>query len=58
MELLECVPNISEGNNQEIIDGVAQVISAVPGVKLLHVDSGKAANRTVYTFVGFPDSVI
>lgn len=58
MELIECVPNISEGNNQKVIDAIANVISSVDGVKLLHVDIGKAANRTVYTFIGFPESVV
>ncbi|HON52531.1 MAG TPA: glutamate formimidoyltransferase [Bacteroidales bacterium] len=58
MELIECVPNISEGCNSELIEQIAKVISSVSGVKLLHIDAGKAANRTVYTFVGFPESVV
>lgn len=58
MELLECVPNISEGCDTKFIEQAASVISAVPGVKLLNIDSGKTANRTVFTFVGFPESVM
>ena len=56
--LLECVPNISEGNNIEFISALGHIISSVEGVCLLHVDSGKAANRTVYTFVGNPQAVV
>jgi len=58
MEIIECVPNISEGKNTEVIKKLADVITSVDGVQLLNVDSGKAANRTVYTFVGFPEAVI
>ena len=57
-KLLECVPNFSEGRNQEIIDQIAGAISAVSGVELLDVDPGKATNRTVMTFVGEPEKVV
>jgi len=56
--LLECIPNISEGRNAEFISALGQVISSVEGVRLLNVDSGRAANRTVYTFVGNPQAVV
>lgn len=52
MSLLECVPNISEGQRPEIIEKLANCIKSVEGVKLLHTDIGFAANRTVFTFVG------
>lgn len=52
--LIECVPNFSEGNDIEVINAIADAISSVKGVKLLHVDQGKAANRTVFTFIGEP----
>jgi len=55
--LLECVPNVSEGRNQSKIDELAQSIRQVEGVKLLHIDSGIAANRTVFTFAGKPEAV-
>lgn len=58
MELIECVPNISEGQNPEIISAIAAIIQSVEGVQLLNVDSGKDANRTVYSFIGFPEAVI
>jgi glutamate formiminotransferase/formiminotetrahydrofolate cyclodeaminase len=51
-ELIECVPNFSEGRNPDNIEKIAHVIKNVSGVKLLHLDSGYDANRTVITFVG------
>ena len=50
-KLVECVPNISEGNNQSIIKKIVEVVEKYPGIKLLNVDPGKATNRTVITFV-------
>ena len=58
MQLIECVPNISEGRNQIVIDKIVDVIETVDGVQLLNVDPGKATNRTVITFVGEPQAVI
>lgn len=58
MKILECVPNISEGRDKAIIEAIAQSIRSVKGVKLLHIDSGLAANRTVYTFAGEPEAVM
>ena len=55
--LIECVPNFSEGRDKKIIDAIAAAITSVDGVALLHVDPGKAANRTVMTFVGEPEAV-
>ncbi len=56
--LIECVPNFSEGRDQNIIDKIAASIANVDGVKLLDVDPGKATNRTVMTMVGEPERVI
>ena len=55
--LLECVPNFSEGNDAEVIRRITDRIEAVEGIRLLDVDPGKGANRTVVTFVGPPDAV-
>lgn len=57
-QILECVPNFSEGRNPVIIKQITDAISAVEGVKLLDVDPGKSTNRTVVTIVGAPDAVI
>ena len=56
--IIECVPNFSEGRNPETIKLITSEIEAVPGVRLLNVDPGKATNRTVVTFVGHPQAVI
>ncbi|KAM8873161.1 formimidoyltransferase-cyclodeaminase [Synchiropus picturatus] len=57
-QLVECVPNFSEGRNKEVIDAIAAAISGTPGCTLLDVDAGASTNRTVYTFVGSPESVV
>ena len=57
-QLIECVPNISEGRDSNKINAIANVVKTVEGVKLLDVDAGKATNRTVITFVGQPKNVI
>ena len=57
-QIIECVPNFSEGRNQEVINEISQSISNTKGVYLLNVDPGQATNRTVMTFVGDPESVI
>ena len=57
-QLIECVPNFSEGRDEKIICQITNAIQSVDGVKLLNVDPGKATNRTVVTFVGEPAQVI
>lgn len=57
-QLIECVPNFSEGRDMAIIKQITDQIESVDGVKLLDVDPGKATNRTVVTMVGEPDAVI
>lgn len=57
-QLIECVPNFSEGNDLNIIKQITDSIESVEGVKLLNVDPGKATNRTVVTFVGEPAAVV
>lgn len=58
MQLIECVPNFSEGNDLNIIRQITDEIEKVEGVRLLNVDPGKATNRTVVTMVGEPARVI
>jgi glutamate formiminotransferase/formiminotetrahydrofolate cyclodeaminase len=57
-QIIECVPNFSEGVDMNIIKQITDEIEKVEGVKLLDVDPGKATNRTVVTFVGEPQPVI
>ncbi len=56
-QLIECVPNFSEGNDEKIIKQITDQIETVEGVRLLDVDPGKATNRTVVTLVGTPGEV-
>ncbi|HOP03036.1 MAG TPA: glutamate formimidoyltransferase [Tenuifilaceae bacterium] len=56
-QLIECVPNFSEGRDMSIINQITSEIEAVEGVRLIDVDPGKATNRTVVTMVGTPDEV-
>ena len=56
--LIECVPNFSDGRDPEKIDRIVGAIGTVSGVKVLHVDPGAAANRTVVTFAGAPEAVV
>lgn len=56
-QLIECVPNFSEGRDMNIIKQITDEIEKVEGVKLLDVDPGAATNRTVVTIVGTPYEV-
>ena len=56
-QLVECVPNYSEGRDKSVIDAIVAAIASVEGVKVLDVDPGEATNRTVVTFVGEPEPV-
>jgi len=57
-KLIECVPNFSEGRDQNIIRQITSAIESVDGVFLLDVDPGATTNRTVVTFVGSPDAAV
>ncbi|PLX15927.1 MAG: glutamate formimidoyltransferase, partial [Salinivirgaceae bacterium] len=57
-KLIECVPNFSEGVDEQIIKQITDQVETVKGVRLIDVDPGQATNRTVVTFVGEPEPVI
>ncbi len=57
-KLIECVPNFSEGRDENIIRQIADAIKSTEGVTLLDVDPGATTNRTVVTFVGSPDAAV
>src|SRR6266702_1342696 len=57
-KLIECVPNFSEGRDQNIIRQITAAIESVDGVSLLDVDPGASTNRTVVTFVGGPEAAV
>lgn len=58
MQLVECVPNFSEGRDERIINAIADAMRKVSGVSLLDVDPGVSTNRTVMTLVGGPEAVV
>lgn len=57
-KIVECVPNFSEGRDAAVIEAISDAIRKTEGCTLLDVDPGKSTHRTVYTFVGDPDSII
>ena len=54
---MECVPNFSEGRDMTVIGRIAEAISGIRGIRILDIDPGAAANRTVITFIGSPEAV-
>lgn len=57
-QIIECVPNFSEGQDPDVIQRIAEAAESVEGVALLDVDPGRATNRTVVTFAGEPEAVV
>src|SRR5947209_4516193 len=57
-KLIECVPNFSEGRDQNVIRQITDAVKSVEGVSLLDIDPGASTNRTVVTFVGSPDAAV
>ena len=57
-KLIECVPNFSEGRDQNVIRQITDAVKLVEGVSLLDIDPGASTNRTVVTFVGSPDAAV
>ncbi|PIS29249.1 MAG: glutamate formimidoyltransferase, partial [Candidatus Marinimicrobia bacterium CG08_land_8_20_14_0_20_45_22] len=57
-EIIECIPNFSEGRDPKIIQAITDAIQSVSGVKLLDVDPGADTNRTVVTFIGSKSSAL
>lgn len=57
-QIIECVPNFSEGRDMSVIKQITDQMQTVDGVKLLDVDPGAATNRTVVTIAGEPEQVI
>jgi glutamate formiminotransferase len=55
--VIECVPNISEGRNSEVVSEIASAVRSAPGVRLLDVSSDPSHNRSVLTFVGDAEAV-
>lgn len=56
-KLVECIPNFSEGRDQEVIQGLVAVANSVPGCTLTDVQSDENHNRCVFTLVGSPEAI-
>ncbi|OHB92622.1 MAG: glutamate formimidoyltransferase [Planctomycetes bacterium RIFCSPLOWO2_12_FULL_50_35] len=56
-ELIECVPNFSEGKDLAKIREITKTIDSTPGVGLLGVEENGDYNRVVVTFAGGPIGV-
>ncbi|MGT2808140.1 glutamate formimidoyltransferase [Streptococcus iniae] len=56
-KIVECIPNFSEGRNQEVIDGLVKTAKSIPGVTLLDYSSDASHNRSVFTLVGDENSI-
>lgn len=57
-QIVECVPNFSEGRRQEVIDRIVEAIEQVPGVQVLDVQSDLDHNRSVVTIIGAPEPLV
>ena len=57
-QIVECVPNFSEGRRGQVIDALADAVGHTPGVRLLDVQSDESHNRCVISFVGDLDGVV
>jgi glutamate formiminotransferase / 5-formyltetrahydrofolate cyclo-ligase len=57
MQIIEAVPNVSEGRRTEVVERLASVIRAIPGTRLLDYSSDPSHNRSVFTFVGDREGV-
>ncbi|MBI5464398.1 MAG: glutamate formimidoyltransferase [Ignavibacteriales bacterium] len=57
-QIVECVPNFSDGRTLTTIEAIAASVRSVSGVKLLNVEPDNDYNRTVVTFVGEPPAVV
>lgn len=57
-QIIECVPNFSEGRDLAVLRRITDAIEQVDGAALLDVDPGQTTNRTVVTFAGAPEPVV
>ncbi len=57
-QIVECVPNFSEGRNKAVIDAIAEAVRNTKGARLLDVDPNGDYHRTVFTFVGTPEGIL
>lgn len=56
-QVIELVPNFSEGVNEDIISGLVRLAQSTPGASLLDYSADSNHNRTVLSLVGGPESI-
>jgi glutamate formiminotransferase len=57
-QIVECVPNFSEGRRQEVIDRIVAAMAQAPDASVLDVQSDVDHNRSVVTLVGAPEAAL
>ena len=57
IQLIECVPNFSEGRNQSKVNAIADEISKVQDVELIGLEMDYDHNRSVMTCIGVPNVI-
>src|SRR5437867_12361522 len=57
-EIVECIPNFSEGRRKDVVDAIAGMIRSVSGVRVLDVEMDPSHNRAVITFIGDRTAVV
>ena len=58
MKILMCVPNVSEGRDKDKVESLAGLLRVQPGVKLIDFSSDADHNRSVFSYLGDPASVL
>lgn len=58
MKIIECVPNFSEGKNQNTFDAIAESVKEIKNVKLLSLEPDADYNRVVVTLAGDEEGIL
>jgi glutamate formiminotransferase len=51
-QIIECIPNVSEGRRPEVIEAIVAAVGSVAGARLLDYSSDASHNRSVFTLAG------
>lgn len=58
MKIIECVPNFSEGKNENTFNAIKDAINKTNGVKLLNLEPDADYNRVVVTMAGDENGIL
>lgn len=58
MKIIECVPNFSEGKNQDTFKAISNAIKSTDGAKLLNLEPDADYNRVVVTMAGDEEGIL